>query len=143
MITEAAIRATLNTITDPCSVAAGTPAGIEELGLIRRLELQTLPEGVRVKVIIGVTEPGCVMGYPFAEEAQRRLEALVGIDHVEIGLDHEHDWVPQDMAPEYRTRLAARRAARRGTTGDQLGLLPDGRPQPPAPLPMFADCGTN
>ena len=32
---EATVRARLNEVLDPCSVVAGAPAGIEEMGLVR------------------------------------------------------------------------------------------------------------
>lgn len=123
MIDEAAVRATLNTILDPCSVTARTPAGIEEMGLIRRLELIECAGGTLVRLAIGVTEPGCVMGFPFAREAKQRLAALPGVASVEVLLDHAHDWMPADMSPVYRARLAADRAQRQRATGIRLVQL--------------------
>jgi len=120
MIDEAQIRAALNTILDPCSVTAHTPAGIEEMGLIRRLELSERDGGTVVRLVIGVTEPGCVMGFPFANEAKQRLAALPGVASVEVVLDHAHDWMPADMSPAYRARLDADRALRQRATGIRL-----------------------
>lgn len=126
MIDEACVRAALNAIIDPCSVTAQSPAGIEELGLIRRLELIARDDGTLVRVAIGVTEPGCVMGFPFAREARQRLAALPGVASVEVELDHAHDWMPADMSPSYRARLAADRALRQGATGIQLVQIRSG-----------------
>jgi metal-sulfur cluster biosynthetic enzyme len=110
-MTAAEVRAVLNTIVDPCSVAAGAPAGIVDLGLIRRLDVTPGEHGARVHVVIGVTEWGCLMGAPFASEAYKRLEPLDGIEHVDVELDGAFDWDPDDMAPAYRRHLAERRAA--------------------------------
>jgi len=57
------------------------------------------------------------MGVPFANEAQRRLQALPGVACVEVTLDRALDWMPEDMAPEYQARLAAYRSARRAALG--------------------------
>ena len=110
---ESTIRAALNEIADPCSVVAGAPAGIEEMGLVRRLSLSEQPGGVAVEVHIGVTEPGCMMGASFAIRARERLEALAGVVEVDVRLDHAADWHPRDIDPDYAMRLAAVRAGRR------------------------------
>lgn len=104
MITEADVRAVLNTIVDPCSRAAGTPGGLDDLGLIREVEVTGAPATVRV--VIGVTEYGCVMGAPFATDAYRLLEGLDGVARVLVELDEKFDWVPEDMRPGYRDKLA-------------------------------------
>jgi metal-sulfur cluster biosynthetic enzyme len=110
---EATVRAALNEIVDPCSVVAGAPAGIDEMGLVRRLSLTEQPGGVAVEVHIGVTEPGCMMGASFAIRARERLEALAGVVAVDVRLDHAADWHPRDIDPGYAMRLAAVRAGRR------------------------------
>ena len=117
MIDEASVRAVLNTIVDPCSVVAGVAAGIEEMGLVRHLEVLEGPNGAIIRVTIGVTEPGCLMGVPFANEAQKRLLALPSVACVEVTLDHALDWKPEDMSAEYQARLAAFRSARRVALG--------------------------
>ncbi len=114
MIDEAAVRAELNEILDPCSIVAGAQAGIEEMGLVRRLRMRDAPGGVAVELRIGVTEPGCMMGASFAIKARERVEALAGVVSVDVELDHAADWEPSDIDPEYADRLAAVRAARRG-----------------------------
>ncbi len=110
---EDAIRAELNEIVDPCSVVAGAPAGIDEMGLIRALSVNEAPGGVAIEVRIGVTEPGCMMGASFAIKARERLEALAGVAAVDVQLDHAADWEPADIDPAYAKRLASARAARR------------------------------
>ena len=109
---EDEIRAELNGILDPCSVVAGAPAGIDEMGLIRRLTVTDARGGVAVGVRIGVTEPGCMMGASFAIKARERLEALPGVVAVDVELDHAGDWDPADIDPAYAERLAAVRASR-------------------------------
>jgi len=106
------IRAELNQILDPCSVVAGAPAGIEELGLVRSLSVRPIAGGLAVEVRIGVTEPGCMMGASFAVKARERLEALPSVIDVDVQVDHAADWDPADMAPGYAARLLRTRADR-------------------------------
>jgi metal-sulfur cluster biosynthetic enzyme len=118
--TEAGVRAALNTVVDPCSVAAGSPAGLDDMGLVRRVEV----DGADVRVVIGVTEYGCVMGAPFAIEAYRLLEGLDGVGRVDVELDDAFDWLPDDMSPAYRARLAAVHAEGRRRLGPAAAGFP-------------------
>jgi metal-sulfur cluster biosynthetic enzyme len=113
MITESAVRAELNTIIDPCSATAGCPAGLDEMGLVRAVEIRDSAAGAEVRVVIGVTEFGCLMSVPFATEAYKRLYALPGVSVVTVELDGAFDWDPADMSREYQQRLHAHRARRR------------------------------
>lgn len=113
MITETRVRHILNTIIDPCSQVAGVPAGIDEFGLVRRVEVHQHPDGADVRVTIGVTEPGCFMAVYFAEQASALLRAEAGVNVVDIALDLSGDWTPAEMSSNYRHRLETVRAARR------------------------------
>lgn len=117
MITEIDVRAVLNSIIDPCSAAAGAPAGLQDMGLVREIVIAP-GQGDRtdVKVVIAVTEFGCLMGAPFVHEALERLALLEKIGEVDIRLDDRFDWLPSDMDPDYRARLQAGR--------DQRGRIP-------------------
>jgi metal-sulfur cluster biosynthetic enzyme len=112
-VTEVEIRAALDAVVDPCSVVAGAPAGLVQMGLVRALELSESEAGATIRVRIGVTEPGCLMGASFAAQARAQLEQLDGVVRVEIELDHANDWMPGDMDRDYQRRLDAVRATRR------------------------------
>jgi metal-sulfur cluster biosynthetic enzyme len=105
VISESDIRAALNTIVDPCSAVAGAPAGLQDMGLIRRVTIEEGEVGARVSVVIAVTEFGCLMGAPFVQEAYDRLLKLGGFEHIEVNLDDKFDWVASDMDPAYQARL--------------------------------------
>jgi metal-sulfur cluster biosynthetic enzyme len=111
MTGEAAVRAALNEIIDPCSRAAGEPAGLVDMGLVRRVEVQ----GARVEVTLALTEPTCLMGFPFVRSARERLSALPGVEQVDVSLDPSFEWTPADLSPAYAARLARRRASRART----------------------------
>jgi metal-sulfur cluster biosynthetic enzyme len=128
MITEQEIREALNAIVDPCSRVAGCAAGLNEMGLIRAVEI--VPSGV-VRVVIGVTEYGCLMGASFASEAYKILERLPGVTQASVELDGKFDWDLDDMSPDYRARLEAKRAE----TRSRLNLAPPSRSASPASRP--------
>ncbi|SAL37067.1 hypothetical protein AWB69_03583 [Caballeronia udeis] len=117
MIEETDIRHALNQVIDPCSVAAGCAAGLDDMGLVRSVSLHDESGGTHVEVVIAVTEYGCLMGAPFATEAYKALCALPGVAHVDVLLDDRFDWVPEDMNHAYQARLHEHRSRR-------LGVIP-------------------
>jgi metal-sulfur cluster biosynthetic enzyme len=123
-VTEATVRAALDAVVDPCSVVAGAPAGLAEMGLVRALELSERDGGTAVRLRIAVTEPGCLMGASFAAQARAQLERLEGVTHIEIDLDHANDWMPSDMDTAYQSRLATVRVARREALERRLDNKP-------------------
>jgi metal-sulfur cluster biosynthetic enzyme len=106
--TEPAVRAALNTIVDPCSVIAGAPAGIGDMGLVRQVTI----DGGRVEAVIGVTEPMCLMGVTFLRDARAILAGLDGVTSFDVRFDHELKWDESMMSTEYRVSLGATRARR-------------------------------
>ncbi|MTD57436.1 DUF59 domain-containing protein [Amycolatopsis pithecellobii] len=104
--TEADVRHLLNTIIDPCSRAAGTPAGLDDMGLVLDVEV-THGAQSSVRVTLGLTEYGCLMGSPFIAEAYKLLEPLFGPDRVRVELDGRFEWKPEHMSPGYQKVLAA------------------------------------
>jgi metal-sulfur cluster biosynthetic enzyme len=112
-VTAAEVRARLNAIVDPCSLAAGAPAGIDEMGLVREVDVEATPSGAVIRVRIGLTEPGCMIGASFVARAHECLESLPGVARVEVALEHDCDWSPEDLDPSYARRLHAVREVRR------------------------------
>jgi metal-sulfur cluster biosynthetic enzyme len=112
MIAEQQVRAVLNEIVDPCSAAAGAPAGLVDMGLVRRIEVRPGRKGALIDVVLGLTEPTCLMGFPFLRSARERLSALSGVERVDVSLDPAFEWTPAELSPEYAERLKRRRALR-------------------------------
>ncbi len=123
VIDEAAVRSALDSVVDPCSVAAGAPAGLAELGIVRDVALTREADGCRVRVLLGLTDPTCMMGPAFMESAREAVLGLAGVTSVEVAFDSDSTaWSPQDMAPDYHRRLAIVRTARgRPGQGDPGG----------------------
>jgi metal-sulfur cluster biosynthetic enzyme len=117
MITEAVIREALNEIVDPCSRAAGAPAGLVDMGMIPTVTLADIGEGqaeVGVKLI--VTHPFCMMSSIFINEIDQKLSAMPGISKVNVEFDASDFWTPDLMSDDYRQRLEVNRARRRENT---------------------------
>ena len=113
-VTETQVRTTLNEILDPCSITAGVPAGLDDMGLVGDVRVQDDGAGgQRIAVTVGVTEPSCVLIGSFATEAQVRLTALPGVSAVDVRLADDFDWTPDRLAPHYRQRLDEHREHKR------------------------------
>lgn len=113
MITCLDVQTTLNRIIDPCSVAAGAPAGLHDMGLIRAVDIKALDGDLAsVSVVISVTEFGCLMGAPFAQMAFESLASLPGVAEVDVQLDPNFDWHADKMSLDYRRTLAEHRRQR-------------------------------
>lgn len=114
MIGESDVRRALEAVVDPCSAAAGAPAGLDSMGLLRRVEVTEAPDGgVRVSVSIALTDPTCLMGAPFLASARDVLGAIDGVSEVQVELDDEAVWMERDMSHAYRERLEQVRARKR------------------------------
>ncbi|RVT42353.1 metal-sulfur cluster assembly factor [Sphingobium algorifonticola] len=114
MITRADVREALNTIIDPCSIRAGMPASIGEMGLIHAISITETADGAHVAIVLGVTDPTCLMAAVFVAEAHQRIGALEGVAHVEVTLDHTVLWTPDRLDPAYSRRLKSHRASEAG-----------------------------
>lgn len=93
MSRDADISAVLDRVLDPCSVAAGRPLGLVEMGLVLgwRLDRATL------YVTLCTTSGACMMAPHFIEAARDALLRLAGVDRVEIAVDHAFLWTPARM----------------------------------------------
>jgi metal-sulfur cluster biosynthetic enzyme len=111
VVTAGEVRDLLNTIVDPCSVAAGAPAGLGDMGLIRAVEV----DDHTVSVTIGLTEPGCMMSASFVVRARELLAAQPGVEAVAVELEQDCDWSPALLDSHYAHRLDAVRARRRAS----------------------------
>jgi metal-sulfur cluster biosynthetic enzyme len=109
---EEQILECLNTIIDPCSSVAGAPAGLVDMGLVTSVQITDASDGAHVALTIAVTEPGCLMGGPFAAKAMELIQNLPGVGQVDVTADLGLDWTPALMSASYRHRLEEVRANR-------------------------------
>ncbi len=112
MLEVDAVRAAVNEVIDPCSRAAGVPAGLVDMGMITDVSVHDGSAGAAVSVTIQMTEPTCIMGHAFIPAVRDRVQQLAGVDSVDVRLDLSFGWDPSRLDPNYRRRLDAHHAAR-------------------------------
>lgn len=113
MVDAVVVAEVLNGIVDPCSAAAGAPAGLVDMGLVGAIDLKSSETGVVVAVVILTTHPFCMMAGVFLSEAATRLKALDGVTDVVVTLDPSIIWTPDRMSIGYAATLRDHRAAAR------------------------------
>lgn len=90
------IHAALDEIKDPCSLAAGTPLGLTEMGLVKEVRISA--DGA-VTIDLRLTSPFCHMIGFFKTEAVARIGELPGVMSVTLNADNGLDWSPRDISP--------------------------------------------
>ncbi len=75
------------------------PVDIVELGLIYDLTIDNGDNGKKVSVKMTLTAPGCGMGPVIADEVDRKINGLEGIEEVSVQLVWEPMWT-RDMMSE-------------------------------------------
>lgn len=102
-VTEEHVREELAGILDPCSISAGAPLSIIDMGLVLDVDV-SLP-GI-IKVNLRLTSPGCLFGVTvFEPEIKRRLSALRGATKVEVDIHNDGLWTESDITPRGRQKL--------------------------------------
>lgn len=92
---EGAINTALAGVYDPCSIAAGRPTSLVDMGLVTDWALD---EGV-LTVTFCVTFAGCTMAPHFTEAARVELAKLPGVRDVVTVVDTAHVWTPRGAIP--------------------------------------------
>lgn len=95
----------LDEVKDPCSVTAGTPMGLTEMGLVRSVDISSDGE---VTVVLRLTSPFCEMIGFLRSSSVGKIEDLAGVTSVTVQSDSGFDWSPEDMAPHLQQRRADR-----------------------------------
>jgi metal-sulfur cluster biosynthetic enzyme len=99
------VRAVLESVPDPCSVAAGASVSLADMGLVRGWEVS--PEG-DVDILLDVTSPVCLMAGHFVAELQTQLEKIPDLGVVTVRIDPSGTWSPERISDRGRALLAAR-----------------------------------
>lgn len=97
------ILSCLDEIKDPCSLAAGTPLGLNEMGIVD--EVLIADDGA-VMVKLRLTSPFCHMIGFFEKEARERIGALPSVTSVALKADNGLDWSPSRISEAARARRA-------------------------------------
>ena len=104
------VRAAVNEVSDPCSVAQGVPTGLLDMGLLCDINLGSSVGGRQdVVVQLRLTAPGCFYAVYFEREIRARLEEMPDVAQVDVEFSRNFDWSPDDIAPHIQQRLRDRR----------------------------------
>jgi metal-sulfur cluster biosynthetic enzyme len=102
---HAAVRRCFESIYDPCSVAAGTPVSLYDMGLLEGWELSG--DG-RLTVRLCVTFGACTMAPHFMRAAEESLGSLEGVREVTVVIDTSVLWSTERMTSRGRALLDSR-----------------------------------
>lgn len=89
----ASVRAALAHVHDPCSIAAGRPTNLIDMGLV----LDARMAGTTLHITFCVTFAGCTMAPHFVEAARVELLKIEGVERVEASVDTSHIWTPRPL----------------------------------------------
>lgn len=82
------------------------PVSIVELGLVYRCEEIRRPDGTRrIEIDMSMTAPGCGMGDILRADALRAVQAIAGVDDVEVTLVWDPPWTIGRMSEAARLQL--------------------------------------
>lgn len=104
---ELDIRAILDEIKDPCSVAASIPMGLDEMGIVKSVHIAGSGQ---VEIGLRLTSPVCEMIGYMRSEAIARIGALPGVTGVSVSHDSGLDWDHDMIAPAAQARRQRRLA---------------------------------
>lgn len=107
---ERDVRALLDGIKDPCSVAASVPMGLDEMGIVETVAISA--DG-HVAIALRLTSPFCEMIAYMRNEAIARIGALEGVSGVSVTHDSGLDWDHDMIAPKAQARRQRRLAMMR------------------------------
>ena len=81
------------------------PVDIVELGLIYDLSIKDGKTGKKVSIKMTLTAPGCGMGPVIADEVDRKVNGLDGVEDVSVKLVWEPMWTRDMMSEEAQLEL--------------------------------------
>jgi metal-sulfur cluster biosynthetic enzyme len=103
---SAEIRARLGSVYDPCSVNAGAPLSVVDMGLITALEAGA--DGT-VTITLRPTSPMCTLTGSMVEAIESAVAGLDGVNTVAIDVDPSLGWSEESMTSAGRATLRERR----------------------------------
>lgn len=88
----------LKTVYDP-----EIPVNIYDLGLIYRIELEN--DNTALSVDMTLTAPNCPAADFILEDVRQKLEAIQGLEHVDVNLVFEPEWTKDMMSEEAKVEM--------------------------------------
>jgi len=112
------VSAALAGVYDPCSIAAGRPTSLIDMGLTTGW---TFDAGT-LRVTFCVTFAGCTMAPHFTEAARVELAKIAGVERVETIVDTSYIWQPMNSIAMHGQPQAWRTRGKRA--GPDLSAVP-------------------
>jgi metal-sulfur cluster biosynthetic enzyme len=98
-------------VTDPCSVSAGAPLSVIDMGLVTGVDVDE--KGI-VRIGMRATSAMCTMIAGIMKVTEDRIAEVEGVAGVAVTLGSGPIWTEADMTDRGRTILNARRQQSRG-----------------------------
>lgn len=103
---EEAVRSALGDVHDPCSVNAGAPMSIIDMGLMTSLRASETGE---VTIALRATTPMCTLLGSILRATEDRVRRVGGVSSVSMIVDTDTSWSEDAMTGAGRAVLAASR----------------------------------
>ena len=81
------------------------PVNIVELGLIYDLNIKESDTGQKINIKMTLTAPGCGMGPVIADEVERKVNGIEGVESVNVELVWEPMWTREMMSESAQLEL--------------------------------------
>jgi metal-sulfur cluster biosynthetic enzyme len=98
---EAGVRAALERVVDPCSIATGVPITLPEMGLVAGVDVTAATATVHLRV----TSPFCMHIGNMQERIIEVVGEVPGIEEVEVLVDDGNEWLPSMMSERAQAQL--------------------------------------
>lgn len=99
------VRDALARVVDPCSIATGVPLTLFEMGMVEDIAI----EDGRVTVTLVLTSPICWQAGNIIQAVETAIGGIPGVASVACTVNHNAEWLPEQMEPGARRRLRAAR----------------------------------
>jgi metal-sulfur cluster biosynthetic enzyme len=107
---EERVRAALGDVVDPCSITAGAPLSVVDMGMITDVSVDD--QGA-VSIGMRATSAMCTMIAGIMKVAEDRIATVAGVTAVQVKLSSGPVWTEADMTEQGRSILNSRRARSR------------------------------
>ena len=103
------IESALQTVFDPCSLAADVPINLVDMGLVREGRIESRTAQIRMTF----TSAYCLQATTMVEAVRAAIAGIDEVDDVCIEVDTLAPWSEEELAASARLRLADRRTRTR------------------------------
>lgn len=98
----AALRAVLDHVVDPCSIATGLPISLNDMGMVKEVRLS---ESGVAHVQLRLTSPICWQAANIIARVEEAVACVPGVICVTCTIDSAAEWMPDMMAASARDGL--------------------------------------